>query len=145
MCKIYVASSWKNKYQELVVQIARTYGCEVFDFKNPPGVERVFSWSDIQSGWELWTTEEYIKALRHPAAQACFESAHEGMVWADIGILVLPCGRSGHLEAGWMKGIGMPVYVFSPEIIEPELMYKLLGEIIPTWRDLCEKLQQLSV
>ena len=45
--------------------------------------------------------------------------------WADTCLLVLPCGRSAHTEAGWMKGSGKRTLVYIPEMQEPELMYKL--------------------
>ena len=40
-------------------------------------------------------------------------------------LLLLPCGRSAHTEAGWMKGAGKRVVVYIPEMQEAELMYKL--------------------
>ena len=46
------------------------------------------------------------------------------MRWADACVLLLPCGASAHLEAGWFSGAGKPVAVVAPEIREPELMYK---------------------
>jgi hypothetical protein len=41
--------------------------------------------------------------------------------------LVLPCGRSAHVEAGWMKGAGRKVIAYIPNgcAIEPELMYRM--------------------
>jgi hypothetical protein len=47
------------------------------------------------------------------------------MQWADVCVMVLPCGRSANTEAGWMKGAGKRVMVYSPEKQEPELMYKI--------------------
>ena len=44
-----------------------------------------------------------------------------GMEWADTCVLVLPCGRSAHLEAGWFKGRGKRLIVLL-EDMEPELM-----------------------
>lgn len=35
MAKIYVASSWRNVFQQDVVDILRNLGHEVYDFKNP--------------------------------------------------------------------------------------------------------------
>lgn len=37
----------------------------------------------------------------------------------------MPCGRSANTEAGWMKGSGKRVFVYSPQKEEPELMYKI--------------------
>lgn len=53
-----------------------------------------------------WSTDQYRAALEHPIAQAGFKSDFDAMQWADVCVLVLPCGRSAHSEAGWMKGAG---------------------------------------
>ena len=34
-------------------------------------------------------------------------------------MLVLPCGRSAHTEAGWMCGAGRRVIAYIPEMGEP--------------------------
>jgi hypothetical protein len=128
--KIYVASSWRNPYQEQVVEVLRSLGHEVYDFKNPPHGKGGFAWSDIDKEWLTWTTEEYRNALEHPVADVGFNSDFDGMKWADCCVMVLPCGRSANTEAGWMKGAGKKVYVFSPVKQEPELMYKIYDGII---------------
>jgi hypothetical protein len=134
--KIYVASSWRNELQGGVVEMARMLGHEVYDFKNPPHGGGGFSWADIDPEWEKWTTEQYKAALSTDIAVKGYWSDKRGMEWAELGILVLPCGRSAHTEAGWMQGMGMPVYVFSPGKHEPELMYKVFEGIIGTWAEL---------
>ncbi len=128
--KIYIASSWRNQYQPDCVAMLRSLQHEVYDFRNPPGRNAGFAWSDIDPNWENWTTEEYRKALKHPLAVTGFQSDFEGMQWADVCLLVLPSGRSANAEAGWMKGAGKTVYVFSPVKQEPELMYSLYDGII---------------
>ena len=52
------------------------------------------------------------------------------MVQADVCVLVLPCGRSAHTEAGGMAGAGKKVIVYIPEMLEPELMYKLFDAVV---------------
>lgn len=135
---IYVASSWRNEYQEQVVEVLRSMGHEVYDFKNPPHGRGGFAWSDIQESWQTWTTEEYRDALNHEIAIDGFNSDFDGMKWADVCVMVLPCGRSANTEAGWMKGAGKKVYVFSPIKQEPELMYKLYDGIIANVHELHE-------
>lgn len=103
MSKIYVASSWRNPIQATVVERLRGVGHEVYDFKNPPG-RTGFSWREIDPNWQKWTPEEYLKALESPKAEAGFKSDADAMAWADTCVLVLPCGRSAHLEAGRMSG-----------------------------------------
>ena len=67
MAKIYVASSWRNVFQQDVVGILRDLGHEVYDFKNPPHGNGGFQWSDIDPNWQNWTTEQYREALNQYA------------------------------------------------------------------------------
>jgi hypothetical protein len=123
--KIYVVSSWRNPYQEQVVDALRSKGHQVYDFKNPPNGSGGFSWSEIDDNWINWSTDQYVNALDHPISIAGFNSDFDGMKWADLCVMVLPCGRSANTEAGWMKGAGKIVLVYSPVVMEPELMYKI--------------------
>lgn len=133
--RIYVASSWRNKYQPSVVETLRYLGHEVYDFRNPEG-RTGFSWSDIDKNWGQWSTQQYRDALHHPIAERGFQSDCAGMCWADICLLVLPCGRSAHVEAGVMKGLGKAVFVYSPEQQEPELMYNLFDYLLADEQEL---------
>ena len=51
------------------------------------------------------------------------------MKWADVGVLLLPSGRSAHLEIGWMSGAGKFTTVLTRAGEEPELMAKLCDRI----------------
>lgn len=133
---IYVASSWRNNYQQLVVAALKEMGHIVYDFKNPPHGNGGFSWSDIDSKWKTWDTNQYVNALSHPIAKKGFDSDFFAMKECDTCVMVLPCGRSANTEAGWMKGKGKEVYVYSPEVEEPELMYKMYDGIIATYSEL---------
>lgn len=136
--KIYVASSWRNNYQQAVVLTLRRLGHEVYDFKNPPNGVGGFSWSFIDSNWLQWTTEQYKEALKHPIALAGFNSDFDGMKWADTCVMVLPCGRSANTEAGWMKGAGKEVFVYQITPEEPELMYNIYDGIFCSMRELVD-------
>lgn len=127
--KIYVASSWRNLHQQRVVELLRELGHEVYDFKNPAPGNKGFAWSAIDEDWEQWTTEEYLEALKHPIAEKGFNLDFDAMKWADACVMVLPCGRSANTEAGWMKGAGKKVFVYSPVKQEPELMYKIYDDL----------------
>lgn len=101
--KIYVASSWRNPLQEGIVEGLRSLGYEVYDFKHPDGDEG-FQWSRVEDSWQDWTMKEYRDALRSDYAHFGFNRDFDAMKAADVCVLLLPCGRSAHLEAGWMKG-----------------------------------------
>ena len=62
----------------------------------------------------------------------------EALQQADTCVLVLPCGRSAHTEAGWMAGAGKRVIAYIPEMVEPELMYKLFDKVVSTLDDLVQ-------
>jgi hypothetical protein len=127
MAKIYVASSWKNEHQQKVVAFLREYGHEVFDFKNRLHSVRV--WPCTSKSWEQWSIADYRHELDRPVMKEVFDSDFCGMKWADVCVLVLPCGRSAHTEAGWMKGAGKKVFVYQPVPQEPELMYNIYDGI----------------
>lgn len=152
---IYVASSWRNEYQQNLIRELRGRGFNVYDFKNPGFGMHGFSWSEIDRHWldmrevEYWTPERYKKALNHTLAKAGFERDYNAMKKSSTCILLLPCGRSAHTEAGWMKGQGKKVYVImpikqEPELIkqEPELMYKIYDEIFIDFPSLFKQLQK---
>lgn len=141
--KIYVASSWRNSYQPGVVERLRQAGHEVYDFRNPPEKQTGFSWSDIDPNWMSWEPREYIAALDDPIAQEGYTSDRAGMDWAEVCVLVLPCGRSAHLEAGFMAGSGKPVICYMPQAVEPELMNLLLTRTVDSFSDLLNVLQTL--
>jgi hypothetical protein len=123
MMRIYVASSWRNKYQPGVVVALQGLGHEVYDFRNPPN-RSGFGWGQIANNWREWSPEEFRRALAHPLAIAGYASDIEAVRRCDLGVLVLPSGRSASFEAGVMFGMRKPVIVFMPEPCEPELMYR---------------------
>ena len=139
--KIYLASSWRNQHQQSLVNELRLLGYEVYDFKHPNG-DPGFRWDKIEEKWQDWSMKEYREALKTDCAQFGFNRDFDAMKAADICVLCLPCGRSAHLEAGWMKGAGKKVIAFihPSETIEPELMYGLLDGIALNIQELNELL-----
>jgi len=123
----------------MVVMALRDAGHEVYDFKNPTVGDVGFAWSDIDPDWQDWTNEQYIDALDHPIAQAGFKSDFDAMKWADTFVLVLPCGRSAHLELGWAVGAGRETFIIL-EKMEPELMIKMCHHICTDVNQVIESL-----
>ena len=109
-------------------------GHEVWDWRNPPTGGHGFSWT--QTGMPNYQHGDKISAhdwralLRHPIAQAGFASDLAGMNWCDVGVLLHPCGRSAHLEVGWLAGRGKKVHVLALESVEPDLMVLALNGAI---------------
>lgn len=139
--KIYVASSWRNTYYPSVVSTLRDAGHDVYDFRNPPNGDQGFHWTDIDPHAMEWTPSEYQEGLLHPKAERQFLNDIEAMMLCDACVLVLPCGRSAHTEAGWFAGQGKKVIAYIPEQVEPELMYKLFEAVCTSLEDVILKLQ----
>ena len=126
--KIYVATSWRNDSQPGVVRGLRVIGHEVYDFRNPKDGDTGFHWSQIDPQWQTWDVRTYVESLLHPLAVGGFKKDFDAMKWAEGCVLVMPCGRSAHLEAGWFVGQEKPLWILKSEG-EPELMYKMANGI----------------
>lgn len=124
---VYVASSWRNMLQVGIVAALRASKVDCYDFRNPAPGDDGFSWKEIDGGWQSWDPPAWRQALNHPIAKAGYANDFNAMERADCCVLVLPCGRSAHLEAGYMAGRGKPVFTLALEPVEPELMTLLLG------------------
>lgn len=138
--KIYVASSWRNEDYEGVVQILRHNGHDVWDWRNPPTGGNGFKWQDAgmpdyQHG-DCVDTVTLKTMLDTPVAQAGYRSDLQGMRFAEICVLLLPAGRSAHMEAGYMAGRGKTAYVLREHDDEPDLMHLLFDGIFGTMGEL---------
>lgn len=127
--RIYVASSWRNPLQPEVVKALTADGHRVYDFRNPRPGNAGFAWAEIDPEWKCWKAADYVRLLDHPIAKAGFASDMNAMKWADTFVLVLPCGRSAHLELGWACGQGKQTLILTRDGEEPELMAKMCDHI----------------
>ena len=142
MSRIYVASSWRNPLQPTVVGFLRMADHAVYDFRNPFNGVKGFAWSEIDPNWQAWSAKRYRELLTtSPIAARGFLSDLRGMQWADTCVLVLPCGRSAHLEAGWFCGQGKRCIILTQDGEEPELMALLATDICISLEEVLDALQ----
>jgi len=141
--RIYVASSWRNTAQPSLVVALRAAGHEVYDFRNPPKGTG-FAWRELEPDWQSWTPERYAEMVTgHPRAREGFDSDKAALDWCDTCVLLLPCGRSAHLEAGYAAGQGKEVIVrLDPDQFEPELMYLLCAALAHSTAAIVEYLRR---
>jgi hypothetical protein len=128
---IYVASSWRNDRQPEAVSALRRDGYDVYDFKDAEG----FRWSEVDGGYHDWDFDGWRQGLTHDAAERGFKRDMDALVGADACVLVLPCGRSAHLEAGYAIGQGKPTAIWVPEYDTPDLMVKMAGLLTDSLAD----------
>lgn len=131
-----MASSWRNPMQPAVVATLRAAGIECYDFRDPSGDgSGGFSWRDVRDepsgaipakGDDLVPVDEYLRMVHHPVATDGYDRDKAAMDRADTFVLVLPCGRSAHLELGWAVGAGKRTAILLEDPAEPELMYRMV-------------------
>lgn len=141
--RIYVASSWRNQRQPTVVHALREDGHDVYDFRHPSGADDGFHWSQVYGrpgDAAEWTdgveAYEMVRGLGHPLAENGFALDMDAMKGCGTCVLVLPCGRSAHLELGWFVGQGRTTAILLDDPCQPELMYKMVDYMTPSLRNL---------
>jgi hypothetical protein len=122
--RIYVASSWRNLLQPVIVGELRRLGHVVYDFREPVPGSSGFAWSEIDENWMEWTPAAYRHALGDPTAVEGYGYDIAALKACDACVLVLPSGRSASWEFGYAMGAGKAGYVVMFEPCEPELMYR---------------------
>ncbi len=142
MARIYLASSWRNSFQESAVKMLRKVGHEVYDFKNPTNGVKGFAWSEIDPDWQCWKADQYRDLLTtHPIAALGYMTDFRAMEWADTCVLLLPCGRSAHLEGGWFADRGKRLIIRTLDGEEPELMALMANHIVTSDEELLRALE----
>lgn len=110
--KIYIASSWKN--QERVLALANMLEREGFTvdaFCRSTDQRVSFHWSEMVDTEEQLQTYDAISFLKDPRARRAFNEDKRWLDWADCVVMLMPCGRSSHLEGGYAKGKGKRLYL----------------------------------
>lgn len=142
--KIYLASSWRNENQPDILKKLRSLGHQVYDFRNPSTENAGFGWK--QTGYDMHDKRIFVRHITsNKVAMDGFLLDRDALHWCDTCVLLLPCGRSAHLEAGYAMGQGKETFVLlSDEGFEPELMYLLGDHICETEQDLIVALNHSS-
>lgn len=111
MARIYLASSWKNEsfLLDLAKRLRKAHEVDCFC---DPTDRYVFHWSEILDSPDKSKSHlDAITFLSDSRTQRAFREDKGKIDWADTIIMVLPCGNSAHLEAGYAKGCGKKLYI----------------------------------
>ena len=118
---IYLIGSLRSPRVPETATKLRQAGYEVFDDWYAAGPEA----DDYWMRYEKERGHTFAQALDGYAAYHVYEYDRFHIDRSDMGILVLPAGKSGHLELGYLMGTGKPGYILLNE--EPErfdVMYR---------------------
>ncbi len=135
--KIYLIGSLRDKrIPEIANAIREKTGHEVFDDWFAPGARADDHWRD----YETARGRTYVQALRGYAATHIYKFDKHHIDDSEIGVLVLPSGRSAHLELGYMIGKGKPGYVLMDNPDRWDVMYQFATGIAFSMDELMEML-----
>ena len=120
--KIYIIGALKNdNIPKIAAALRPTY--DVFDQWITPGPEAdqfLFQYAK-QRGWN------YKEALTCFAARNNFEFDKRHIDSSDIVVMVMPAGKSAHLELGYAIGMGKEAHIlFDAEPDRFDLMYNFV-------------------
>lgn len=135
---IYLIGSLRNPAVPQFAKELREDGHEVFDDWYAAGPEA----DDYWQRYEQAKGHDYRQALNGYAANHVFEYDRSHLDRCGTGVLVLPAGKSGHLELGYMIGQGKPAYILLDK--EPErfdVMYRFATGVTNSKEELREWLR----
>ena len=126
---IYLIGSMKNPKIPALANWLRARGLEVFDDWHSPGPEADQFWYKYEQG----RARNFVEALDGAHAKNVFEFDRAHLDAASTAVLVLPAGKSGHLELGYVVGQGKPGYILLDK--EPttfDVMYRFASGVFYT-------------
>lgn len=132
--RIYIASSWKNQKRVLMLaEKLEQEGFEVDAFCRATDTRYAFHWSELVDNEDDLKYFDAIEMLADPRTQRAFKEDRKWLDWSDTVIMLMPCGRSSHLEAGYAVGQGKRLFIYGdfPKG-EFDVMYGLADSLFRT-------------
>jgi hypothetical protein len=137
---LYLIGSLRNPEIPAIGKALRQAGHEVFDDWYAGGPTADDCWKE----YEQARGRTFVQALEGYAARHVFDYDRHHLDRADGGVLVLPAGKSGHLELGYLAGQGKPTYVLlDGEPDRWDVMYGFMNGVFATLDELVEELQEV--
>lgn len=133
---IYVIGSLRNPEIPKLADVLRCEDHEVFDSWFAAGPEADDHWKAYSQD----RGQSYKEALADHAAQHVFNFDKKYLTLADTVVLVLPAGKSGHLELGWALGQGKRGYILLDNPDRWDVMYNFATDVFYNVCDLLEVL-----
>ena len=138
--KVYVIGSLRNPRITEVGNALRKAGHEAFEDWHSGGPEADDEWQR----YERERGRGYKEALRGHHALNIFHFDLYHLNESDAAVLVMPAGRSAHLELGYMVGRKKHTYVlFDAEPERFDIMYNLCQEVFFNLDELLDALNKL--
>lgn len=121
MSLLYLTGSLRNPRVPEIANRLRGVGHQVFDDWYASGNEADEKWQ----AYEQQRGRTYEEALNGLAADHVCEYDFKHLALADSIVLILPAGKSAHIEYGWALGCHKPAYIYFDQLPERwDVMYK---------------------
>jgi hypothetical protein len=134
---IYLIGSLRNPEVPKFANRLRASGFDVFDDWYCAGPRADDHWQEH----EEVRGHTFLDALKGYPAAHVFEYDRYHLMKASVGILMLPAGKSGHLELGFLIGQGKPGYILLDRIPERwDVMYRFADKVFDAQQLLIEEL-----
>lgn len=138
--KIYIIGSLRNPAIPEFANTLTKEGFEVFADWFAPGPEADDYWRNYSKA-RGWT---YKQALQSHIARNIFEFDLQHLDAADVVVMLMPAGKSGHLELGYHRGKGKPGYIlFDQEPDRYDVMVQFATDIFFNQDELIAELSRL--
>ena len=141
MKKIYLIGSLRNPLVPETARKLRAAGFEVFDDWFAAGPEA----DDYWKVYEQQRGHTYAEALAGYAANHVYNFDKHHLDACDIAVLMLPAGKSGHLELGYAIGSGKSGHILLDEsqpVERWDVMYLFAEAVHHTTADLIDTLKR---
>jgi nucleoside 2-deoxyribosyltransferase len=127
-----------------VVATLRAAGHEVHDYKDTASGGGGASTPDMENFAQLRFEPAQFRALldQHPLARTLFDKDMNALRGCDACVMVLPCGRSAHLELGYAVGAGKRTIALLQGECEPDLMYKMVDRLCVSLDEVLQTLRE---
>jgi len=123
---IYVIGSLRNPRIPQIGNLLREKGHDVFDDWYGAGPEADDYWQKYEKG----RGHSLKEALDGRAARNVFRMDRDNLTRCDCSLLVLPAGKSGHLELGFTVGLGKRGYILLDPLVDRwDTMYAFANEV----------------
>lgn len=134
---VYIGGALANPEIVRITALLKDNSISAFSEWYTPGAEADVKWRD----YEIALGYDYRTALKRPAAVNTFTFDKRHIDECDTFLMVLPCGKSAHMELGYAIGKGKRGIIYMPN--EPErwdVMYGFADRIVMTDKELLEAL-----
>jgi len=138
---IYIIGSLRNKNVPVIANKIRKINkeWEVFDSWFSPGPHADDFLGDYAKGKGL----TYKETLKDWAATHIFDFDKKHIERSTDVVMIMPSGKSGHLEIGWALGKGKRGYIlFDKEPKRVDVMYQFATDIFFNFEELAEELKK---